>query len=153
MATLIKWKPVRDLMRINQNLNHYIDRFFKDYTEGSEGSQEGYCTMPPVESFRHNGSFVVKVDLPGIDPKDVHLTLEEHCLMIEGERRRAGQIDEQSLVEEEICYGPFRRSLHIPDGVKADEMKARYHDGVLEVTAPVEEKYLPKKIEVHVEKA
>ena len=148
MATLIRWNPGRDLMDWGWN----IDQFFRDFMEPTEFSEEGYCT-PPVESFRHNGRFVVRVDLPGVNPQDIHLTADPGSLTIEGERKRSGEIGEEALFRDELCYSSFRRSVEIPDGVKIDQIKARYHDGVLEITAPVGEEHLPKKIEVEVHKS
>ncbi len=154
MANLIRWNPVKDLMRINENLNQYFDQLFRGFSETGDIFEEegGYCPYPRVESFQHDGSFVVKADLPGVDPKDVHLTIEQGCLMIEGERKRSKDLEENSVLEGEVCYGPFRRALSIPDGIKGDQIKAKYHDGILEITAPLEDRYLPKKIEVQVEK-
>jgi len=129
-----------------------MDRFFRDFMEPAEFSEEGYCISPPVESFRHNGSFVVRVDLPGVNPRDVHLSADPGKLTIEGERKRSSEIGEDSLLRDELCYGSFRRSVEIPDGVKIDQIKAKYHDGVLEITAPVGEEHLPKKIEVEIQK-
>ncbi len=151
MASLIRWNPMRDLMKLNENLNRYFDRFLQEFEEGGEGFGEGYCSVPPLESYRQNGSFVVKVDLPGVDPKDVHLSVEEGCLTIEGERKRTEGLGEGAIWEEEVCYGPFRRTLHVPQGIKAEAIEAKYHDGILEIKAPVDEKYLPKRIEVQVE--
>jgi len=149
MAMLIRWSPMRDFMNVGWN----IDPFCRDFMEPAEFSEEGYCTSPPVESFRHNGSFVVRVDLPGVNPKDVHLTADQGSLTIEGERKRSGEIGEDALFRDELCYGSFRRSLEIPDGVKTDQIKAKYHDGVLEITAPVGEEHLPKRIEVERQKS
>jgi HSP20 family protein len=149
MATLMKWTPMRDLMQLGWN----VDQFFRDFMESTGNSEEDYCTSPAVESFRHNGSFVVRVDLPGVNPRDVHLTANQGCLTIEGERKRSEEVEEGSFLRDEVCYGSFRRSLAIPEGVKAEQIKAKYHDGILEITAPVEEEYLPKKIEVEVQKS
>jgi HSP20 family protein len=57
------------------------------------------------------------------------------------------------VIRDELCYGSFRRTLAIPEGVKTEKIKAKYHDGILEITAPMEEHYLPKKIEVEVQKS
>jgi HSP20 family protein len=152
MASLIRWNPKRDLRKLNETLNRYLDRFLEEFGEESETLEHRYCSEPPVESFRQNGSFVVKMDIPGVDPKDVHLSVEEGCLSVEGERKRPAGVEESTVWEEDVCYGPFRRTLHIPQGIKAEQIEAKYHDGILEITAPVEEKYLPKKIEVQVEK-
>lgn len=148
MANLIRWDPFRDL----QGLNFNFDQLFREFVEPEEMMGEEYCVAPPVESFRHDGSFVVKVDLPGVNPKDVHLTFDRGELTIEGERKRAEEIQENVIIRDELCYGSFRRTLDMPDGIKSDQMKAKYHDGVLEITAPVEEQFLPKKIEVKVQK-
>ena len=149
MAKLIRWDPWGDFFSLNWD----FDQFFREFMEPVEMTDEGYCTSPPVESFRHNGSFVVKVDLPGVNPKDVHLTADQGYLTIEGERKKAEEIPENSLIRDELCYGSFRRSLAIPEGVKTEEIKAKYHDGILEITAPMEEHHLPKKIEVEVQKS
>ncbi len=148
MASLMKWNPMRDLMRFGLD----FDQFFREFAEPEEAMEGGYCTPPPVESYRHDGGYVVKVDLPGVNPKDVHLTFESGYLTIEGERKRIHEVEESSIQRDEVCYGAFRRSLYLPEGVKGDMIKAKYHDGVLEVTAPIEEKFLSKKIEVEEEK-
>jgi len=149
MASLIKWNPFRDLQRLNWN----FDQFFRDFMAPEEMEEgEEYRVSPPVESYRHNGSFVMKVELPGVNPQDVHLTVDQGRLTIEGERKRGEEVRENTLFQDEICYGAFRRTLDIPEGLKSDEIKAKYHDGILEITAPVEEQYLPRKIEVEVQK-
>ena len=149
MAMLIRWNPSRDLMDWGWN----IDEFLRDFLEPTEFFEKGYCTSPPVESFRHNGSFVVRVDLPGVNPRDLHLTADQGSLTIQGERKRGSEIGEDARLRDELCYGSFRRSVEIPDGVKTDQIRAKYHDGVLEITAPVGEEHLPKKIEVEIHKS
>jgi len=149
MANLIRWNPLRDLISLDWD----FDQFFREFMEPLEMTEEGYCASPPVESFRHNGSFVVKVDLPGVNPKDVHLTAEQGRLTIEGEQKRAEEIPENSVIRGELCYGSFRRSLAIPEGVKTEEIKAKYQDGILEITSPMEEHGLPRRIEVEVQKS
>jgi HSP20 family protein len=149
MANLMRWNPLGDMITWDRN----VDELFSAFGEPIEFLEEGSCVCPRVESYRHNGSFVVKVDLPGVNPNDVHLTADQGCLTIEGERKRSEQIEEGARIHGEVCYGSFRRSMAIPEGVKADQIKAKYHDGVLEITAPVEEHSLPKKIEVEVLKS
>lgn len=144
MANLISWSPMRDLMRFGFS----FDPFFREFVEAEEAMEGGKCTPPAMESYRQDGRYVVKVDLPGVNPKDVNLSFEDGYLTIQGERKRLQEIEESSVLRDEVCYGAFHRSLCIPEGVKADSIKAKYHDGVLEITAPIEEKFLPRKIEV-----
>ena len=147
MANLVKWDPIEDLSLWSRNL----DSFFREFLEFPEFFEEEDYPSPPVESFRHNGSFVVRVELPGVNPTDVHLKAEEGCLTIEGERKRAENIPEDSFLREELWYGQFKRTLPLPEGVKIDEMKAKYQNGILEITAPIDRHYLPRKIEVEVQ--
>jgi HSP20 family molecular chaperone IbpA len=139
MATLTIRKP-GDLMEFSLKL----DPFVRDWLE------EGYCISPAVESYRKSGAYVVRVDLPGVDPRDVQLTFEGNHLTIEGERKRE-EPDEELLLREEVCYGPFRRTLYIPGEIKGDEVKANYREGVLEIRAPLGRTYeegLPQRIKV-----
>ncbi len=147
MNALMRWNPVKDLMKSSWGL----DPFFRDFMDEPGFFEEDRYSCPPVESFHQDGRFVVKVELPGVDPKDVNLKAEEGFLTIEGERRRAEDVPENSFVRDELWYGPFKRTVPIPEGVKTDEIKAKYRDGILEITAPVDEHYLPKKIEVEVQ--
>ena len=149
MASLIRWDPGRDFFGLILD----FDQFFREFMEPMENAQEGYCSSPRVESFRHNGSFVVRVDLPGVNPKDVHLTADQGLLTIEGERKKAEELPEDSVIRDELCYGSFRRSLALPEGVKTGEIKAKYQDGILEITAPIEEHYLPRRIEVEIQQS
>lgn len=144
MASLTKWSPWGELRRFDWD----FDRIFEDFFGPEEVESGEYCSAPAVERYRHDGSYVVKVDLPGVNPKEVHLTFENGYLTVEGERKRGEAIEESSLLRDEVCYGTFHRSLFIPEGVKGDQIKAQYHEGVLEITAPSEERFLPKKIEV-----
>jgi len=156
MNRLIKWRPSEELLPwrpFGRLWDWDLDEFFRVFMEPREVWEENSCVCPRVESFRHNGSYVVRVDLPGVNPKDVRLTADQGCLTIEGERKRSAEIEEGSILRDEVCYGSFRRSLAMPEGVKANQIKAKYHDGVLEITAPVEGQYLPKKIEVEIQKS
>ena len=74
-------------------------------------------------------------------------------LPLQGERKVDKEIKEKEVLRREMFYGYFRRALAVPDGIKAEQIKAKYHDGVLEITAPIKERYPSKKIEVRVEKS
>ncbi len=147
MADLIRWNPVWDWLEFGGDR----DRFFGGGLTPFRILEEATYEYPPIESFRSNGSVVVRMDLPGVKPEDVHVDLKDGFLTIKGERKREKEIASEALLREEVCYGPFERSFALPE-VKGDEIKARYHEGVLEITAPLKEKYTPKKIAVEVEK-
>ncbi|HMM94062.1 Hsp20/alpha crystallin family protein [Phycicoccus sp.] len=87
-----------------------------------------------VEDFTEDGTYVLRAEMPGIDPdKDVTLNIEGDLLTIRGERRE----EEREKTHHEFHYGAFTRSLRLPHDVQPDEVKASYTDGVLEVRVPL----------------
>ena len=98
-----------------------------------------------VEDFVRDGRYVVRAELPGVDPdKDIELTVEGDYLTIHGERREEKHEKNRS----EFRYGSFSRSLRMPSGVDASQVTATYDDGILEVSVPVGEEKAPTHIPV-----
>lgn len=90
----------------------------------------------PVESFTRDGEYVVRADLPGVDPeKDIEVSVDRDVLTIHGERRE----EEHDHGHSEVRYGSFTRSIRLPEGASAADVRARYDAGVLEVTVPMKE--------------
>lgn len=90
----------------------------------------------PVETFTKDGQYVVRADLPGVDPdKDIEVKVDGDVLTIHGERRS----EEHDQGHSEVRYGSFTRSMRLPKGASASEVVARYDAGVLEVTVPMKE--------------
>jgi HSP20 family protein len=149
MSSLIRWRPMEELVPRSlwgRFWDWEVDDIFEDLTEIR--GMEGLNWAPKVESYRKNGSYVIKADLPGVEAKNIHVTVEDGCLTIKGERKMDKEVKDKNLERREVFYGSFERSMPIPEGLKTEEIKAKYHDGVLEISAPVGEKFLPKKIEV-----
>jgi HSP20 family protein len=149
MSTLIRWKPSLEWMPL-RTFDRLWDWDFEEFGKNllDIESEKAVSWVPRVESYEKDGHFVIKTDLPGIEAKNVQVTVENGCLTIQGERKMDKEIKEEKIRRREVFYGSFQRSLAVPEGVKTEEMKAKYHDGVLEITAPLEKKALPKKIEV-----
>lgn len=98
-----------------------------------------------VEEFVRDGAYVVRAELPGVDPdKDIELTVEGDYLTIHGERHEEKHEKNRS----EFRYGSFSRSLRMPAGVEAGAIKATYDDGILEVVVPMAEEKSPTHIPV-----
>ena len=90
----------------------------------------------PVESFTKEGTYVVRADLPGVDPeKDIEVKVDGDVLTIHGERHE----EKHETGHSEVRYGLFTRSVRLPKGATASGVAARYDAGVLEVTVPMEE--------------
>lgn len=100
----------------------------------------GIAPSVPVEDFIDDGSYVVRAELPGIDPdKDVTVTLENQLLTIRGERRE----EKKDKHLQEMRYGSFTRSVRLPAGTTADQIEASYANGILEVRVPVKDAETP----------
>ena len=102
---------------------------------------EGRWT-PDVEVFERKGELVVRADLPGLTKDDVKVEIADSELVIQGERKEEKEQKEKGYYACEHAYGAFYRSIPLPEGVKADEAKAAFKDGVLEITMPAK---LPEK--------
>lgn len=92
---------------------------------------------PATDIYRRNGDIVVRLELPGIDPKkDVSVTLENDEMVIRGERKHQTEVKEDDYVRMESWYGSFERHLSVPEGLDEKAVKADYHDGFLTITVP-----------------
>lgn len=97
---------------------------------------EQQAWTPSVDMFEQNNELVVRADLPGLDPKDIRVTLEHDVLTIEGERKHEKEIKEESFFRREATFGKFLRRMGLQPGLKPEDMKATYKKGVLEVRLP-----------------
>jgi HSP20 family protein len=98
---------------------------------------------PGIEAFERKGEFVVRAELPGLSRENVKVEVADNQLIIEGERKEEKEQKEKGYYACERSYGAFYRALPLPDGVKTDEAKASFKDGVLEITMPAPK--LPEK--------
>lgn len=108
--------------------------------------------IPTADVFARNGDMVVRVDLPGIDPKDIKVKLDDGELVVMGERKADKEIKEEGYYRKESTFGFFERHMTLPKGVKEGEIAAEYDKGVLEISFPKAPKAeaLPKAKEIPV---
>jgi len=92
--------------------------------------------IPTADVFARNGDVVVRMDIPGVDPKDIKVKFEEGELTIAGERKAEKEIKEDGYYRKETAFGIFERHMSLPKGVKESEIKAEYDKGVLEISVP-----------------
>jgi len=101
----------------------------------------------PMDAYRHEDSFVINLDLPGVDPASIDLTVERNALTISAERHWQ-PVEGDQVVAAERRHGTFTRQLFLGDGLDADKVHATYENGVLTVTVPVADRAKPRRIEV-----
>ncbi len=127
---LMRTDPFRDLDRL---------------TEAVFGTSARPAAMP-MDAYRSGDSFVVRLDLPGIDPDSLDLTVERNVLTVHAERKRPDEDAER--IAAECSYGVFSRQLFLGDTLDVDRLTADYEAGVLTITIPIVEKAKPRRIEV-----
>jgi HSP20 family protein len=103
---------------------------------------------PEVESFTKDGKIVYRMAIPGVDPKNVHLSIVGNQVTIKGERSGPAEVRDEDWYVREFRYGQFERTFILPEGVEADKVNATFTNGVLEISAPVAKAHLPRKIEI-----
>ena len=118
------------------------------------GSREQALTgrrwLPAVESFVKDDSYHLRMELPGVDPKEVEINLTGDQLTVSGEKKTSREVDEKNLYFSESRYGRFQRTFRFPEGVKGEEVKAAYVNGVLELTIPIPEAVRPRTVKIEV---
>lgn len=119
-----------------------MERFFDEFATGrlmpgeSRLSREARW-IPNVDAFEKNGSLIVRADLPGVTKDAVNVEVVEGLLTIKGERNKEFEEEKEGVYRHERAYGSFYRAFPLPEGVRSEEVKATFSNGVLEVTVPL----------------
>ena len=132
--------PLGMMRRFSEEMNRAFGRLFEDFGL-SEGRGFGGPTSwsPAVEVFERDNNMVVRAELPGLSKDDIKVEMTDEGLVIQGERKREQEEEREGWYRSERSYGQFRRLIPMPEGVNAEQAKARFENGVLEVTAPIPE--------------
>jgi HSP20 family protein len=121
-----------------RRMTEEMDRMFQEVGMEREGSN-GAGWSPAIEVSQRDNKYNVRAELPGLEPRDVKVDVENDALVIQGERKFEQEENEAGVQRTERQYGLFYRSIPLPEGAKMDQAKARFHNGVLEVTIPIPE--------------
>lgn len=150
---IVRWEPFRDLVSVQDRMNRIFDEAFRGQGRATDDEWAlGGSWAPAVDIFEHEGNLVLKAELPGVDPKDVDVRVENNVLTLRGERKFESEVKREQYHRVERAYGSFSRSFTLPNAVDTEKIKAEYKDGVLRVTLPQREDAKPKQIAVAVTK-
>ena len=138
---LIRWNPAEEL----SNWHRDLDELFGRFLQRPESSFQSW--VPRMETYRKDNDYVLKVDLPGVNPQDVHVETEGNLLTISGERKG----EERGSEYRETFYGKFERQITLPQGVEADKVTANYQHGVLEIRVPLPAQLAARKVPIQIE--
>jgi HSP20 family protein len=115
-------------------------------TEAVMGSPSRPVSLP-MDAFRDQGAFVVQIEVPGVDPGSIDLTVERNVLTVHAERKPDYSIDSERVVAERN-YGTFSRQLFLGETLDTEQLSANYEAGVLTIRIPVAEQAKPRRIQI-----
>jgi HSP20 family protein len=146
---LAPWRPFRELERMRREMDRLWDSFFEERPQRKieELGEWG----PSLDLSETKNDLIVKADVPGIDPKDIDISLNKDVLTLKGEKKRETEEKGENYHFIERSYGAFARSIRLPRDVQTDKINASYKDGVLRVTLPKSEEAKKKEIRIKVE--
>jgi HSP20 family protein len=127
-GALTRWEPFAELGELRSR----FDRMFEQLIDGGEREW-----MPAIDVERDDGNLVVRADVPGIKPDEVKIEIDNDILTVSGQHEERKETKDKHFLRRERRYGSFSRSLALPAGVDAKKIKAKTHDGVVEVTVPL----------------
>lgn len=133
------------LDRFRKEMDELFTRFFSEGYRSSTGSMSNW---PTTESYFKDGNWVMRFDLPGVEPKDIDISVAGDTLTIRASRERRHEHDRAH----EANYARFEHSLTLPQGVNRDQIKANYQHGVLELSMPASSELMGRKIPVEIGK-
>ena len=144
MTTMIRWSP-------RLHFHHHVEDLFPalfDHHTLDEPAERAASWLPAAEGRVEDGNYVIRLALPGVDPKEVGVSLMDNVLTVKGERKADHDTTGKDYFVREVAYGSFQRSFALPEGIDGARVEAKYANGVLEVRVPSPRAATPRTIEV-----
>src|SRR5579864_7472819 len=130
MPVLTRWDPFRELNALQSRMNRMFE---EQYGGGREEQLTTGAFVPPVDIYEDEHSIQLKLEVPGIDEKDLDIKVENNVLTVTGERKLEKEEKEENFHRVERRYGSFVRSFTLPNTVNTDDVQASYENGVLKI--------------------
>jgi HSP20 family protein len=151
MTLLTRWEPLREFSSMHDRMNRMSRLFRESYSP--EAPEEALTTTnfaPPVDIYEDEHNITLKLEVPGIDEKDIDVRIENSTLTVHGERKIEKEEKEENFRRVERQYGSFTRSFTLPSTVDTGQVSADYEKGVLKIKLAKKAEAKPKQIKVNV---
>jgi len=147
--TLMRYEP----WNVNRNALHQFRNELLNAFDGKnlldESNSVATCDWTPAVDIKElDNEFVISADIPGVDPKNIEIHMEDGVLTIKGERHAEKDDEKDGYKRVERSYGSFYRRFSLPDSADAEKINAKSHNGVLELTIPKSEKVKARRIKI-----
>ncbi len=147
MTVLTRFEPFREFTTLQDRMN----RLFRDsFGDTREEALSTSTLAPPVDVYEDEHNITLKIEVPGIDEKDIDVRIENNTLVVHGERKFEKEEKEENFRRVERQYGSFTRSFTLPNTVDTDHVQAQYDKGILKVQLAKKAEAKPKQIKVNV---
>jgi HSP20 family protein len=146
--TITRWDPFREVVALQNRVNS----LFRDLNDGQEGASAP-SFAPAVDIYEDAQKVVLKLEVPGVDQKDLDIRVENHTLTVKGERKFEAEEKEQNFHRIERRYGSFFRAFTLPSTVDTESVQASYNAGVLKLELAKKPEAQPKQIRITVDGA
>jgi len=152
MAAIVRYAPWSFLRDLEGEVNQLLDRNLRKpgFASNADTSLAGEWS-PEVDIKEEADKFLITADLPGVDPKEIQVSMENNVLSIKGERKLERKVEENNFTRTERFSGTFYRRFTLPKEANGEQIQAKGKHGVLEISIPKKEPHTPKKIDVKVE--
>jgi HSP20 family protein len=148
------WRPFPEMVRWEREMERMFEDFFdRRWPMRWWPSRAAEVSLPSVDLdlYEEKGEIVAKAELPGLTKEDIEVKITENLLTIKGEKKKEEEVKGKDYYRSERSYGLFMRSVELPREVQADQIKATFKNGILEVRLPVSEEAKKKEIKVKVD--
>jgi HSP20 family protein len=145
---LIRWEPFREVESLQKEMNRLLDRIVP--TDVGNGEKVGLSFIPAAEMTETPEAVQLKLEIPGMEAKDLNLEVTADSLTINGERKSEIKTEEEGFTRTEFRYGKFHRVIPLPVRVDNNNVTAEYKDGILNLTLPKAEEEKNKVVKVSI---
>lgn len=143
---LVRWQPFREV----ESLQRQMNRLFDDLMPTGEGGfNGGIAFMPAVEMNETPDAVHLKVEVPGLEAKDLDVQVTKEAVSIKGERKSESKTENNGVTRSEFRYGSFQRVIPLPARIQNDKVEAEYKDGILTLNLPKAEEEKNKVVKVN----
>lgn len=150
MASIVRWTPFDDVISLRNAMDRLFDEsFVRPYRSSGNGAEA--MARLPIDLYETSEELVLKARLPGVNPEDVEITINDDELLIKAELRSDAALSEAknwSWYRHELYHGPLGRRIKLPTLVQTDKAEASFHNGELTLVLPKAEEVKPRSIKV-----
>ncbi|BAZ38906.1 heat shock protein Hsp20 [Calothrix sp. NIES-4101] len=143
--TLVRWQPFREIDTLQRQMNRLFDEILPITTE----TRDGITFVPSAEMEETPDAIHLKLEVPGMDAKDLDVQVSAEAVSITGERKSESKTEEKGMTRTEFRYGRFERVIPLSTRIQNDKVEAEYKDGILKLTLPKAEAEKNKVVKIN----